>query len=112
MILPFAERAQADDSKFLGYCLNTDHPYGKHKARVFRSALGLTSVNWQILRDAVLSAVLVNSASHEGRNSYGELYVVDFSMVYEDKSAIIRTSWIIHDEENFPRLTSCYVLKQ
>jgi len=111
-MLPFAERAQADDSKFLGYCLNTEHPYGKHKARVFRSALGITSSEWEILRDTVLSAVLLNSAIHEGRNSYGEIYVVDFEMTYQAKTATIRTSWIIDDGENFPRLTSCYVLKQ
>ncbi|WP_394351869.1 DUF6883 domain-containing protein [Spirosoma agri] len=109
-MLPFAERAQADDSKFLGYCLNTNHPYGKHEARVFPSALGITSVNWRVLRDAVLAAVLLNSASHEGINSYGEIYVVDFPMVHQDKSATVRTSWIIHDEENFPRLTSCYIV--
>ena len=109
-MLPFAERAQADDSKFLGYCLNNEHPYGKHKARVFRSALGITSANWEILRDAVLSAVLLNSATHTGRNSYGEIYIVDFLMVYEAKKATVRTSWIIHDGENFPQLTSCYII--
>ncbi|QMW00668.1 DUF6883 domain-containing protein [Spirosoma foliorum] len=110
MLLPFAEQAYADDSKFLDYCLNFEHPYGKHKARVFRSALGITRENWGILRDAVLTAVLLNSASHEGRNGYGELYVVDFEMVYNSQNAIVRTSWIIHDGENFPRLTSCYIV--
>lgn len=110
MMLPFAEQAYADDSKFLGYCLNTEHPYGKHKARVFRSALGITSENWKILRDAVLTAVLLNSATHEGSNGYGELYVVDFEMIHNSQTAIVRTSWIIHYEENFPRLTSCYII--
>ncbi|MFD2934369.1 DUF6883 domain-containing protein [Spirosoma flavum] len=110
-MLPFAEHAQADDSKFLGYCLNTDHPYGKPKARVFRSALGITSVEWQILCDAILLAVLLNSATHEGRNSYGEIYVVDFEMTHQAKTAIVRTSWIIDDGENFPRLTSRMLLE-
>lgn len=108
-MLPFAERAQADDSKFLDYCLNTEHPYGRHKARVFNSALGITVANWQILRDTVLSATLLNPATHKGRNSYGEIYVVDFLMSHEMKTATVRTSWIIHDGENFPRLTSCYI---
>lgn len=109
MLLPFAERAYADESKFLGYCLNTDHPYGKHKARVFQAALAINSANWQTLRDAVLTAVLLNSVTEAGRNSYGRLYVVDFEMTHAGKTASIRTSWIIHDGENFPRLTSCYV---
>lgn len=109
-MLPFADRAQADEPKFLGYCLNDQHPYGKHKSRVFRSALGITSANWFVLRDAILSAALTNPAIHQGRNSYGEIYVVDFLMSHEMKTATVRTSWIIHDGENFPRLTSCYVL--
>ena len=110
MLLPFAERAYADESKFLGYCLNTDHPYGKHKARVFKSALGITNTNWEVLRDALLTAVLLNPASNTGRNGYGKLYVVEFDMTHNGKVATIRTSWIIHDGENFPRLTSCYVI--
>ena len=110
MLLPFAERAYADDSKFLGYCLNIDHPYGKHKARVFRSALDITVDNWEVLRDAVLTAVLLNPALYEGHNSYGELYAVDFEMMRNAKVAMVRSNWIIHDNENFPRLTSCYVI--
>lgn len=110
MLLPFAEQAYADDAKFLDYCLSSEHPYGKHKARVFRSALGITTQNWEILRDAVLTAVLLNPAVHESRNSYGELYVVDFAMTYKTQTANVRTSWIIHDGENFPRLTSCYII--
>ncbi len=110
MLLPFAERASADQSKFLEYCLNPNHPYGKHKAHVFRAALSITASNWEVLRDAVLTAVLLNPARDAGRNSYGDLHVVDFEMTYDDKTATVRTSWIIHDGENFPRLTSCYVI--
>lgn len=109
MLLPFAERAYADKSKFLGYCLNPDHPYGKHKARVFKAALNLDADNWEVLKDAVLTAVLLNPATEAGQNSYGKLYVVDFGMTNAGKTAPVRTSWIIHDGENFPRLTSCYI---
>lgn len=110
MLLPFAEQAYANDAKFLDYCLNTEHPYGKHKARVFRSALGITAENWKILRDAVLTAVLLNPCSNEEHNGYGKLYTVDFRMIHDAQTAIVRTSWIIHDGENFPQLTSCYII--
>lgn len=110
MLLPFAEQAYANEAKFLDYCLNTEHPYGKYKARVFRSALGITTENWKILRNAILTAVLLNPSSNEGRNGYGDLYTVDFEMTNNTQTAIVRTSWIIHDNENFPQLTSCYIL--
>jgi hypothetical protein len=110
MLLPDAERAFADDSKFVDYCLNPAHPIGKHKARVFAASLRIGLDNWPVLRDAVLLAVLTWPAVHQGRNGYGELYVVDFLMEHDTRTALVRTSWIIHDDENFPRLTSCYVI--
>jgi hypothetical protein len=41
MKLPNAEKAFVDIEKLSGYCLNTAHERGKHKARLFSSVLGL-----------------------------------------------------------------------
>jgi hypothetical protein len=41
MKLPNAEKAFIDNKKLLDYCLNPLHEEGKHKARVFQSALGI-----------------------------------------------------------------------
>jgi len=41
---------------------------------------------------------------------YGQRYVVDFPMKRQDKEAVVRSSWIVRREEDYPRLTSCYVL--
>jgi len=38
--------------------------------------------------------------------------MVDFTMTREIHQARIRSSWIIRRGEDFPRLTSCYVLKK
>jgi hypothetical protein len=43
MMLPNAERAIIDPAKLTDYCLSATHPVGRHKAAVFRSALGLTA---------------------------------------------------------------------
>lgn len=108
-LLPFAEQVFANDCKFRDYCLNPDHPIGKNKAQAFASVFGITLENWVVLRDAVLDAVRSEPAIHKGRNRYGEIYVVEFIMHYASRSALIRSSWIVHDDENFPRLTSCYI---
>lgn len=38
---PNREYAIVEIDKIAGYCLNPEHPEGKHKARVFKSALDL-----------------------------------------------------------------------
>jgi hypothetical protein len=45
MRLPNAERAFVDTEKLRDYCLSQTHPRGRHKARVFAEALGMTAVN-------------------------------------------------------------------
>lgn len=40
MKLPSGDQAVIDDDKLIGYCLNPEHPEGRHKARVFQSVLG------------------------------------------------------------------------
>ncbi|CAN5218787.1 hypothetical protein BH09BAC4_BH09BAC4_47900 [soil metagenome] len=110
MLLPFAEKAYIDDQKLVGYCLSETHITGKHKARVFKSALGITAVDYLLLKEAILTGVLLNEAEAGGPNQQGDLYVVDFIVAHKDRKAPIRTAWIILFEESFPRLVSCYIV--
>ncbi|AQG78090.1 DUF6883 domain-containing protein [Spirosoma montaniterrae] len=111
MLLPFAERAYINDQKLIGYCLSETHISGKHKARVFKASLHLTSDDYLILKDAILTAVLLNDAHAAGQNNQGELYTVDFILKHKNRVAPIRTAWIVRFGESFPRLVSCYVNK-
>lgn len=108
-MLPFAEKAFIDDQKLANYCLSETHTVGKHKARVFKSALGITAVDYPFLRETILTAVLMNEAQLNGSNQQGTLYSVDFRMTYENQTAIVRTAWIVRYGESFPRLVSCYI---
>ena len=45
-----------DIRKLRNYCLSTEHPRGRHKARVFKAALGIGPEDTEELRDALLSA--------------------------------------------------------
>lgn len=51
MKLPNAEHVVIDIRKLTEYCLNPYHGRGRHKARVFQSALGLTVYDAKELRD-------------------------------------------------------------
>lgn len=44
MRMPYAERAEVSLRKLREYCLDPLHAEGKHKARVFASALAMTAV--------------------------------------------------------------------
>jgi hypothetical protein len=108
--LPGGERAVVDIAKLHDYCLNEQHPRGRHKARVFASALGLTAADADVLRQALLEAAREGDASEGDRDDYGQRYVVDFEMTGPAGRAAVRSSWIILHGEDFPRMTSCYVL--
>jgi ribosome-binding factor A len=56
MKLPNLDRAVVDIVKLRAYCLNAGHPRGRHKARVFAAALGMSAADAQELQALLLSA--------------------------------------------------------
>lgn len=110
MKLPNVARAVIEIEKLRDYCLSTSHPRGKHKAYVFETVLGLTAEHSEELREAILSAINSEDAIATEKDEYGQRYVVDFTMERQGKKAEIRSAWIVRIREDYPRLTSCYVL--
>jgi hypothetical protein len=110
MLLPHAERAEVDIRKLLDYCLNHEHWEGKHKARLFAAALGITADDAADLRAALLEIILTHDAQLGLRDEYGQRYTVDFLFEWRGRRAMIRSGWIIEHESDTPRLTTCYPL--
>jgi hypothetical protein len=110
MRLPNGEHAVIEMAKLRDYCLNAHHPRGRHKARGFAAVLGLTAGHAEDLRDALLEAARTTDAKPTDRDQYGQRYIIDFTMNGPAGSGTIRSSWIVLAGEDFPRLTSCYVL--
>ena len=110
MKLPNGDRAVVDIAKLRDYCLSLEHPRGRHKARVFSASLGLTAEHAEELRDALLQAARTEEATATDEDEYGQRYVVDFTIIGPAGQATVRSSWIIRRAEDFPRLTSSYVL--
>jgi hypothetical protein len=54
-----AERAFVPIEKLAGYALNPSHPTGKHKARVFKSALGLTEDDAPLLQKKLREIIVM-----------------------------------------------------
>lgn len=110
MKLPNAVHAVVEVEKLRDYCLSSSHPRGKHKARVFAAILGLTADDADEFRQVILSAIVEEEAIWMEKDEYGQRYTVDFSMSRLGKEAVVRTLWIIRSGEDFPRLTSCYIV--
>jgi hypothetical protein len=108
--LPGFERAIIDLAKLRNYCLNPQHEEGKNKARVFQAALGFTRDDAEQLQQMIFEAILTNEAQPSSRIPFGERYVVDFAVAGLEGVVTIRSAWIIRNEEDFPRLTTCYIL--
>lgn len=107
-----ADRAVVDLAKLLDYSLNSAHPEGKHKSRVFASSLGFTISDAGRLREMILSQVFQQEATQGRTDEHGVRYTVDFELQGLRDRATIRTAWIIDTGETVPRLVSCYVKRK
>ncbi len=110
MRVPFCENAIADIRKLTGYVLNPNHDYGKHKARLFKSAFNITIKDAEPLRLALLEAVKMTDAVIGKADRFGQRYTVDFRYEWQGRSAIVRSGWIIEYDSAVPRLATCYPL--
>ena len=92
--LPNCENAIIEDSKLIEYALNPDSASGKHKARVFQSALGFNLTNWQLLKQAILDTLPQYKAQFKSETIFGKKYTVELLVTGPNgNSAPILTAW-------------------
>ena len=95
--------------KLAGYAVDPAHPRGRHKARVFSSALGIERTDWRYLRDQLIEGVVEAPVLGTRITPFGVLYEV---MVLVDglngATAPVAAIWII-EEDRPPRLVSTWV---
>jgi hypothetical protein len=110
MKLPNGEGAIVELAKLRDYCLSQSHPRGRHKARVFLSALSMNAADAEELRTALLNAARNENAVPGASDRYGDRYIIDFEMKRSGKTASIRSSWIVLTGESAPRFVTCFAL--
>ena len=110
MRLPGGENAIVDLRKLQDYCLNLNHDKGKHKARVFKSALGLTAKDSDVLRQRLIMVAKENEVSRQIRCPFGTTFRIDFPMQHNDRSAIVRSGWLLEPGSIRPRFLTCFIL--
>lgn len=77
MKLTNGDRAEIPLQKIVGYCLNLEHPRGKHKARVFQSRLGITLKNADLLIELIKEAAIEGEVIYQYNTQFGEKFKVD-----------------------------------
>jgi len=110
MLIPNAKNAVVDIRKLRDYCLNPEHDDGKHKARLFSSILGMTPDNAEELRQILVEVIQTHEAKLGRRDGFGQRYTLDFTIQWQNRSATLRSGWIIEHDSEIPRLTTCYPL--
>jgi hypothetical protein len=109
-ILNNAFVAIIEPDKVARYCLDLAHEDGRHKARVFKTALGFDKSNAGDLIRAIRTGIMVHDAEYVGETMHGLLWRVDLPVVGPAGSATVRTGWIYEKDKDVPRLTTAYVI--
>ncbi|MCP5278316.1 MAG: hypothetical protein H6935_08135 [Thiobacillus sp.] len=108
MPIPTFANIRIDENKLTGYVLNLNHPEGRHKARVFRSALGLTISDAPWLAQAIKLALPETRMALQSQSEWGSIYRSDILLHRGNRCAKVRTAWLCTDQET--RLVTCFVI--
>lgn len=108
MKLPNAELARIERGKLVDYLLNLDSPRGRGKARFFLSR-GFTREDWRVLQQAFMRHAREHEVGSTQLTEHGMKFSIEGEMATPDgRVSLVRSTWIIRPDEDFPRLTSAY----
>ena len=109
--LPNYKNAVILRSKLEQFSLDPMHNYGRHHARVFKSALGFDQSNWQILEQRIREELPYNEAVAREEDQHGRRYEVIVRITGPNgRTTSVLTAWIIKFGTDYPFLTSTYVV--
>lgn len=108
--LPNGDLALLEVRKLREYCLSAEHPRGKHKARLFRAALGIGPEHAEELRGSLLAAAREAAASALHADNWGRYWRIDAPVARQERQIMVRSLWIMRHGEIAPRFVTCWVL--
>jgi hypothetical protein len=77
---------------------------------VFREALNIRRDDAGWLKDRFLEAARRVTAAQLGSDIWGTYWRLDVAIERQNKSAVVRTIWIIRTGEGLPMFVTCWVL--
>ena len=78
---------------------------------MFESALGIILADRSVLEQALRDAAATSDAAEfRGDNGFGRTYVLRFRLTTARGTATVLSAWIVRQNEDFPRLTTCFIV--
>jgi hypothetical protein len=108
-IIPNPDRAVIPQDKLRGYLLNENHPEQPGHAVLFRRLLGISILNEDRLRAALLAAVRTEPAILGEGSVYGTKYEVRFPMTGPRGTYTVLSVWMVAEGTDFPRLVTAFI---
>lgn len=110
-LLPSFEQAVIPIEKLRDYVLNTEHPQGCNKAKVFRDLLAIEQRHCAILAELLRSSLSRSPAQVGEADEYGQRWTTYHLVVgLNGNSAVITVAWIVKEPDRpTPELVTCYI---
>ncbi len=91
-----------------------EHPYGRHKAAVFKEVLGIERRHADVLAELIRSTLPFAPAQPGESVEYGTHWTTYHHIVgFKAQSAVVTVAWIFKKEQSeVPELISCYIETQ
>ena len=108
--LPGWEDAWIPKLKLSDYVLSETHEVGRHKARVFRSELGIEREQWRFLHDQILDGFPEAQATFHEETEFGLKWEVPILVTGRNEAERwVTTGWIVEYRDLRPKLATAYL---
>ncbi len=109
--LPNYQQAEIPRNKLVGYLLDPLHSEGRHKARVFKSALGFEQSSCDELAEAIVAELPYYPAQLSTAAVWGQKYEVTLPITGKTGMIVdVSTVWITRPGTNFPSFVTGLVV--
>lgn len=110
-LLPHFEQAVIPIEKLENYVLNSEHPKGKNKARVFQSTLEIERRHANVLAELIQKSLLRAPAEQGETTEYGDCWTTWHEIIgFNGQSAVVTVAWMFKkNAEQIPVFISCYI---
>jgi len=109
--LPNFHEAEIPRQKLVNYLLDPLHKEGRHKARVFRSALAFDQSSWKELAQAIVAELPYYPATLSSEGMWGRRYQVTLPITGKNGRTVdVLTVWNIRPETDFPAFVTALVV--